>query len=43
MSNDNLPEVDAIQTYVGDRVSEMRDEFSSLDEEIKQNTNLLIY
>ncbi len=40
ISDDNLPEVAAIQTYVGDRVSEMRNEFSSLDEEIKQNTNL---
>ena len=40
VSNQNIPEVDAIQTYVGDRVSEMRDEFSRLDEEIKQNSNL---
>ena len=40
MSNQGIPEVDAIQTYVGDRVAEMRDEFSRLDEEIKQNSNL---
>ena len=40
MSNQSIPEVDAIQTYVGDRVAEMRDEFSRLDEEIKQNSNL---
>ena len=40
ISNERLPDVAPIQTYVGDRISEMRDEFSSLDEEIKQNTNL---
>ena len=40
VSDDGLPEVAAIQTYVGDRISEMRNEFSNLDEEIKQNTNL---
>ena len=40
MSDDSLPEVAAIQTYVGDRISEMRNEFSNLEEEIKQNTNL---
>ena len=31
--------VEPIQTYVGDRVSEMRDEFVSLDQEIKENNN----
>ena len=34
-----IPEVDPIQTYVGDRINEMRDEFSSLDNEIKENKN----
>ena len=33
-------DVAPIQTYVGDRISEMRDEFSTLDEEIKQNSDL---
>ncbi len=37
---ESTPELAPIQTYVGDRVSEMRDEFSRLDEEIKQNSNL---
>ena len=31
--------VEPIQTYVGDRVSEMRDEFASLDQEIKENNS----
>ena len=31
--------VEPIQTYVGDRVSEMRDEFASLDQEIKDNNS----
>jgi hypothetical protein len=31
--------VEPIQTYVGDRVSEMRDEFVSLDQEIKENNS----
>ncbi len=40
-STDNeIPDVEPIQTYVGDRVSEMREEFSSLDSEIKENNNL---
>ncbi len=40
-SADNvIPDVEPIQTYVGDRVSEMREEFSSLDNEIKENKNL---
>ena len=34
---ENLPDVEAIQTYVGDRVAEMREEFTSLDNEIKSN------
>ena len=34
---ENLPDVEAIQTYVGDRVAEMREEFASLDNEIKSN------
>ena len=34
------PEVEPIQTYVGDRVAEMREEFSGLDSEIKENRNL---
>ena len=36
---ENLPDVEAIQTYVGDRVAEMREEFTSLDNEIKSNKN----
>ena len=40
ISNDNLPDIAPIQTYVGDRVAEMRSEFSNLDDEIKQNNNL---
>lgn len=40
-SADNvIPDVEPIQTYVGDRVSEMREEFSSLNNEIKENKNL---
>ena len=27
---ENLPDVEAIQTYVGDRVAEMREEFAKL-------------
>ena len=40
ISNNNLPEVAPIQTYVGDRISEMKNEYTNLDDEIKQNTNL---
>ena len=36
----DLTDVEPIQTYVGDRASEMRDEFTRLDDEIKQNSNL---
>ena len=35
-----MSDVEPIQTYVGDRASEMRDEFTRLDDEIKQNSNL---
>ena len=38
--NESASDVAPIQTYVGDRISEMRDEFSTLDEEIKQNSDL---
>ena len=39
-SVNNVPiNVEPIQTYVGDRVSEMRDEFSALDTEIKDNSD----
>ncbi|MBF96142.1 MAG: hypothetical protein CFH34_00340 [Alphaproteobacteria bacterium MarineAlpha9_Bin4] len=40
LSYEANPDVEAIQTYVGDRVSEMREEFSILDNEIKENENL---
>ena len=36
----DVTDVEPIQTYVGDRASEMRDEFTRLDDEIKQNSNL---
>ena len=36
----DFTDVEPIQTYVGDRASEMRDEFTRLDDEIKQNSNL---
>ena len=32
-------DIEPVQTYVGDRVAEMREEFSSLDSEIKENNN----
>ena len=39
-TNADSSDISPIQTYVGDRVSEMRDEFTRLDDEIKQNSNL---
>tara|TARA_B100001248_G_scaffold259664_2_gene246123 strand:- start:2208 stop:3443 length:1236 start_codon:yes stop_codon:yes gene_type:complete len=38
-SEEFASDVEPIQTYVGDRVSEMRDEFASLDQEIKDNNS----
>ena len=38
-SEDYASDVAPVQTYVGDRVAEMREEFSSLDNEIKDNNS----
>lgn len=39
LSEEFASNVEPIQTYVGDRVAEMRDEFASLDQEIKENNS----
>ncbi len=37
---EDMPEINPVQTYVGDRVAEMREEFLILDNDVKENKNL---